>query len=107
MRIQRHLYGSGFQGDGECHRDVGGADPLRDGAALGNGGIFAIFVVHPDDGLDLQNRKTVLELLEKRLVANEKGEENKNGLSAMEPDLANHQPDEISFLEIAYVTPAF
>jgi hypothetical protein len=50
--------------------------------------------------LDLQNRKTVLELPEKRLVANEKGEENKNGLSPIEPDPVNHQPEEISFLEM-------
>ena len=50
--------------------------------------------------LDLQNRKTVMELLEKRLVANEKGEENKNGLSSIEPDPVNHQPEEISFLEM-------
>ncbi len=50
--------------------------------------------------LDQQNRKIVLELLENRLPGNEKGEENKNGLSSEEPNPLNHPPEEISFLEI-------
>jgi len=48
--------------------------------------------------LDLHNRKTVMELLEKRLV--EKSEENKNDLSSIESEPTNHEPEEISFLEM-------
>ncbi|MDQ2719659.1 MAG: hypothetical protein M3Z26_07870 [Bacteroidota bacterium] len=53
--------------------------------------------------LDLQNRKTVLELLEKRLAANEKAEDN-NGLYPIEPDPANNQLQEISFLDMVNPT---
>ena len=50
--------------------------------------------------LDLQNRKTVLELLEKRLAGNEMQEENKNGLFLEESPPENYHPREISFLEM-------
>ena len=39
-----------------------------------------------------------MELLEKRVVENEKSEE--NDLSSIEPEPANHEPEEISFLEM-------
>ncbi|MDQ2862503.1 MAG: hypothetical protein M3R50_02425 [Bacteroidota bacterium] len=55
-------------------------------------------------GLDLQNRKIVLELLEKRLVTNGKGENDKNGLCPIEPDPAINQPREISFLDMVNPT---
>jgi len=48
--------------------------------------------------LDLHNRKIVMELLEKRVV--EKSEENKKDLSSIESEPANHEPEEISFLEM-------
>ncbi|HEY5391027.1 MAG TPA: hypothetical protein VIJ57_02840 [Hanamia sp.] len=50
--------------------------------------------------LDLHNRKIVMELLEKRMVEKKKSEENKNDLFAIEPEITNHQPVEISFLEM-------
>ena len=50
--------------------------------------------------LDLQNRKAVLELLEKQLVGNEIQEENKNGLLLKESHSENYHSREISFLEM-------
>ena len=50
--------------------------------------------------LDLQNRKAVLELLVKRLVANEKGKYNTGELPETEPEPQNNEAPEISFLEM-------
>jgi hypothetical protein len=50
--------------------------------------------------LDMKNRKSVMELLEKRIGINEKGKENQNELFAIEPDFENNQTEAISFLEM-------
>jgi len=50
--------------------------------------------------LDVNNRKTVLRLLEERMVEMKKSEENERDLSLIETEPANHEPVEISFLDM-------
>ncbi|HEY5368805.1 MAG TPA: hypothetical protein VIJ75_07420, partial [Hanamia sp.] len=50
--------------------------------------------------LDVNNRKTVLRLLEERMVEMKKGEENEKDLSLIGPEPANPEPEEISFLDM-------
>ncbi|HUZ61227.1 MAG TPA: hypothetical protein VMU83_20795 [Hanamia sp.] len=50
--------------------------------------------------LDVNNRKTVLRLLEERMDEMKKDEENEKDLSSIETEPANHEPEEISFLDM-------
>ncbi|HEY5390480.1 MAG TPA: hypothetical protein VIJ57_00090 [Hanamia sp.] len=50
--------------------------------------------------LDVNNRKTVLRLLEERMDEMKKDEENEKDLSSIETEPGNHEPEEISFLDM-------
>jgi len=50
--------------------------------------------------LDVNNRKTVLRLLEERMVETKKGEEIEKDLSSIKPEITSYPPVEISFLEM-------
>lgn len=50
--------------------------------------------------LDVNNRKTVLRLLEERMKEIKKGEEIEKDLPSIKPEISNYQAKEISFLEM-------